>query len=142
MRFATISLLLLTLSSASSGSGENNRHEKLMDEIELAIVLPAGALPLNSYARYYTEYEGAIHGAYTIEIEERPTGYGCSKVTEDFQLKDVACPAIANLRPGNRRWVNSADFPAVGGHNCDSIQIEFNPKTKSFDYLACTDSSY
>lgn len=142
MRFATISLLLVTLPGASSGSEVNNRHEKLMGEIELTIVLLAGALPLNSYARYYTEYEGAIHGAYTTEIEERPTGYGCSEVTEDFQLKDVTCPAIADLRPGSRRWVNSTDFPAVGGRNCDGIQIEFNPKTKSFDYLACTDSDY
>ncbi len=111
-----------------------------MDEIESSITLPPGALPLQSYARYYTEHRGLVHGAYTTEIEEeRPPDYGCEEAQLDNSYKPVACPASADVRPGSRRWVKFEDYPAVGGLDCSALQIEFDPKAKAFIYLECAE---
>lgn len=140
MRLAIYPLILLALTSCVSAAADG--HEALMDEIEASVVLPTGALPLKGYARYYTEYRGAIHGAYTTHIEKRSADYGCSEMTEDLKLKEVTCPAIADLEPGNRRWVKFRDYPAVSGQHCSAIQIMFNPKTKAFDWVACSEPTY
>lgn len=114
-----------------------------MDEIESSIILPVGALPMQRYARYYTEYSGSIHGAYTTKIEEqRPVDYGCEEAKLDGNSKPVACPSVADLQPGNRRWVKFEDYPAVAGRDCTAVQIEFDPKTKTFVYLQCSEPTH
>ena len=109
-----------------------------MDEIESSIRLPPGAGPLDSYARYYTAHEGSVHGAYTTEVEApRPTDYGCEELASNASSKMVDCPAPADARPGERRWVKFEDYPAISGKDFTAIQLEFDPRTKKFTYLEC-----
>jgi hypothetical protein len=133
MRFVALFFVLL---SASAAAGEG-RPEKLMSEIEANLTLPEGALPLVKYARYYTEYRGRIHGAYTTEVEVRPKDYSCSEMQAGFSLKEVRCAAIANLQPGQRRWVPFRDYPAVAAKECHAVQIMYNPADRSFEYVEC-----
>jgi hypothetical protein len=130
----------LLIALASCAPVEVSREALLMDEIESSIRLPPNARSLGSYARYYTEDGGLVHGAYTTEVEEpRPPDYGCSEVQSDDRLKEVACPALADVPVGRRRWVKFDDYPAVSGRDCTAIQLVFDPRAKRFDYLKCVE---
>ncbi|MBB5709614.1 hypothetical protein [Sphingomonas xinjiangensis] len=114
-----------------------------MDEIEANLTLPKGALRLERYARYYTEESGRVHGAYTIEVEtERGADFGCDTIQVDDTLKAVPCPAIADLRPGHRRWVQFRDYPAVAAEECLAVQIMYNPLARSFEHVECATPNY
>lgn len=141
MRPVFVIVSLITL--ASCASYHKNSQAALMDEIESSIRLPPGARPLESYARYYTEHEGSVHGAYTIEIEApRPSDYGCEELQLNGSSKTVACPALADARLGERRWVKFEDFPAVAGEDCTAIQLEFDLRTRKITYLECVQPVY
>lgn len=131
-------VIVSLIASASCDSNQTNSQAALMDEIESSIRLPPEAGPLESYARYYTEHEGSVHGAYTTGIEApRPSDYGCEEIQLDGSSKTVACPAPADARPGERRWVKFDDYPAVAGEDCTAIQLEFDPRTRKITYLEC-----
>ncbi|WP_139020349.1 hypothetical protein [Citromicrobium sp. JLT1363] len=124
---------------ASCASDQANSRTALMDEIESSIRLPADAGPLESYARYYTEHKGSVHGAYTTEVEApRPSDYGCEELQVDGSWKTVACAAPADAQPGERRWVKFEDYPAVAGKDCAAIQLEFDLRTRKITYLECS----
>ena len=134
----SVLIIASLIAAAGCASYQRNSHAALMDEIESSILLPPGAGPLESYARYYTEYDGSVHGAYTTEIEApRPADYGCEELLLNGSSKTVACPAPADARPGERRWVKFEDYPAVAGENCTAIQLEFDPRTRKIIYLEC-----
>jgi hypothetical protein len=133
-------VLLWLIALASCAPVEVSREALLMDEIESSIRLPPNARSLGSYARYYTEDGGVVHGAYTTEVEEpRPRDFGCSEIQSDFRLKEVACPALADVPVGQRRWVKFEDYPAVSGRDCTAIQVVFDPRAKRFDHLQCVE---
>ncbi|MHA6723180.1 hypothetical protein [Sphingomonas sp. RS2018] len=114
-----------------------------MDEIEAKLVMPDGSLPLSKYARYYTEQDGKVHGAYTTEIEEkRPADYGCTVIQHDGRTQNVPCPALADLQPGHRRWVLFHDYPAVAAENCRAIQVQYNPVSRLIEFLECAVPMY
>jgi hypothetical protein len=138
MKFAVLLLVLLSVSLTA----DEVRHERLMNEIEANLTLPKGALSLAQYARYYTEYHGQIHGAYTTKVEVRSKDYTCSEMQVDFSLKKVPCAAIANLKPGQRRWVPFRDYPAVAAEECGAVQIMYNPANRSFEYVECARPTY
>ena len=140
MRFAGPLLLLLVGTGCSVG--EKSRQDRLMDEIEAHLTLPKGSLPLAKYARYYTDYGGRIHGAYTTEIERRPADVGCEEMLANGTSKDVPCSAVADLQPGHRRWVQFSDFPAVVAGGCRAIQVMYNPSTRSIEYAGCLTPTY
>lgn len=141
MRYVSIIIFLTTL--ASCASSQRDSHSALMDEIESAIQLPPEAEPLESYARYYSEYKGSVRGAYTTQVEPpRPSDYGCEEVQSDGSLKTVDCPAPADARPGERRWVKFDDYPAVAGENCTAIQLEYDLRTRKITYLECARPYY
>ena len=95
---------------------------------------------MDRYARYYTEYDGAVHGAFTTMIEPpRPADYGCEEMELNGGAKSVPCPAIADTRPGERRWVQFEDYPAVSGEDCTAIQLEFDLRTRKLTYLQCAE---
>ena len=134
----TVFIIISLLAVAGCASTQKNSRAALMDEIESSIRLPSGAEPLESYARYYTEHNGSVLGAYTTEIEApRPSNYGCEELGLKGGSTKVACPALADARPGERRWVKFEDYPAVAGKNCTAIQLEFDPRAKIITYLAC-----
>lgn len=132
------SILLVSFSTPERGE-----HDDLMDYIEKSIVLPNGALPLDKYARYYTEYrDSVIVGAYTTDIETREADFGCSEMLENFETKDVKCPALADAKLGERRWVAMVDYPAVAANDCHAIQLIFNKVTRKFVDVACVSPSH
>ena len=136
MRIVFVIASLITL--AGCEPSEDNTQAALMDEIESSIRLPPGARPLDGYARYYTEYEGSVHGAFTTKIEApRPADYGCEELLSNGRSKAVPCPAIADARLGERRWVKFDDYPAVAGENCSAIQLAFDLRTRKISYLEC-----
>ncbi|WP_152608676.1 hypothetical protein [Croceibacterium mercuriale] len=141
MKSALIIIFLITL--AGCVPNQATSQERLMDEIESSIALPAEALPLRSYARYYTQYQGSVLGAYTTQVEEpRPADYGCEELRSDGSSKAVGCRAIANVPLGQRRWVEFDDYPAVSGRGCTALQLDFDPGTKGFNYLECAEADY
>jgi hypothetical protein len=140
MKFASSIIAILFL----AGSVETNeaRRNRLMDEVEIKLTLPEGALPLTAYARYYTEEGGRIHGAFTTTIEKHTPGVGCAEMQLNFKVKDVPCPAVADLEPGHRRWVPLSDYPSVGDENCHGVQIMYNPANHSIEYAECAIPDY
>ncbi len=122
----------------SCNTDQTNSQAALMDEIEGSIRLPSSAGPLESYARYYTEYKGSVLGTYTTKIESpRPSDYGCEELQLDGSSKTVACAAPADANPGERRWVQFDDFPIVTGEDCTAIQLQFDLRVRKIKYLEC-----
>jgi hypothetical protein len=75
MRAAAVAAALLL--PESSASHDEQRHARIMDEIERKVRLPAGAERLDSYARSYAPgAHGKVVGTYVIprKAEVRPTG--------------------------------------------------------------------
>jgi hypothetical protein len=131
-------VLLPLIASVSCAPAGVSSQVALMNEIEGSIRLPPGAGSLGSYARYYTEHDGSIHGAYTTEVEEPPPpDYGCDELQSDFSSKAVPCPALADVPVGQRRWVKFDDYPAVAGPGCTAIQLAYDRQAKKFTYLRC-----
>ncbi|WP_435416698.1 hypothetical protein WAB17_07295 [Parerythrobacter aurantius] len=136
-------LIFSAFSLASCASDQTDIQGYLMDEIESSIDLPPGAKPLGNYARYYTEYDGLVHGAYTIEVETpRPLEYGCEEARSDGRSMTTTCSSPADAKPGERRWVKFEDYPAVSGEDCTAIQLQYDPRTKRFTYLECAHPDY
>ena len=130
---AVVALLMVSCSTP-----EKRKQDETMNEIESSIRLPPGARPLDGYARYYTEHEGKVHGAYTTHIEAaRPSDFRCEDLQSNGSSKLVACPALADVSLGQRRWVKYADYPAVAGEDCTAIQLMFDPRTREIVYLKC-----
>lgn len=141
MKYALVSISLVA--TAGCASSQVASQDALMDEIERSVILPAGALPLQSYARYYTEDRDLILGAYTTQVEEpRPADYGCEEAQIDGSSKPVECSAIADVPRGQRRWVKFRDFPYVGVEDCGAIQLAFDPRTRKIIHLECVQLSY
>lgn len=125
---------------AGCASKETTRQAAIMDEIEGSIRLPPGARSLTDYARYYTEEDGSVHGAYTTQIESpRPADYGCEEVHLNGGTTTIACPALADARRGERRWVKVKDYPVVAGANCNALHLAYDPRAKIFTYLKCAE---
>lgn len=136
-------VLLLLIASVSCAPARLSRQEALMDEIEGLVQLPANAGTVQSYARYYTEYKGSVHGAYTTTVEgPRPPDFACSEMKSDDSVKAVSCPAAADVPVGQRRWVRYEDYPAVTGSGCAAIDLQYEPRTKQFTYLQCAKSDH
>lgn len=136
-------LVAFTFLLGSCSTSQERKHEALMNEIEASIRLPSGARPLEGYARYYTEHRGEVIGAYTTEVEvPRSADYGCEKLTADGKSKAVGCPAPADVRPGQRRWVKFEDYPTVAGEKCTAIQLIFDPRVRKIKNVECVEPIY
>lgn len=136
MVFRAPILALVLLASRSDPAPD--QREILMNYIERHVVLPKGALPLSKYARYYSDYEGRVVAVYTTETEYRPADYGCSEMVEDFQSRDIECPAIADAKPGERRWVAFADYPGAVARDSHAVHLLFNKERNSFESVMFT----
>lgn len=126
----------LTMISACAMS-ETDRENALMNEIENSLIMPHGALKIEKYARYYTKDKDLVYGTFTTHTEVRPPNVSCSELTLDFDMVDTSCPAVADLKPGNRRWVSLSDYPAVGGDDCQGVDIVYNTRSRSVEYAEC-----
>ncbi|MFW2349673.1 MAG: hypothetical protein ACN4E0_04915 [Qipengyuania sp.] len=138
MKFEAIFALPILLLVACVSQTADPKQESLMNEVEAQVVLPDGAGPLSSYARYYTiARDGMLVGTYTREIEERDPDEGCTELLEDFELKEVDCPALADVAIGERRWVDIDDLPAASADGCEAVQVVYDPKAQRFVFGEC-----
>src|SRR5687767_6755397 len=98
-------LILAVLLAGSGSSPDEQRHERLMDEIETRIALPPGAAPLDRYARTYgLDDKGKVAGLYNIPYVPSP-GDGCEEILDNGAWRDVPCEPIDALAAGRRQWV-------------------------------------
>jgi hypothetical protein len=99
----------LLLGAAAAPSPE---PEALMDRIESAVVLPAGAAPLSSYGRYYA-------------WEDRSDG-----------VRKVLGVYVVEPQP-QRRWVTQNELPAVMDGGCDVVSVMFDLATDRIEWAEC-----
>lgn len=94
-------------------------HEALMRRIESRVKLPAGALPLDKYARYYGS-DGDVVVAEYLELPGFP-----AKPPSPGQRVWVHVPV------GQRRWVgNPQAFPLIFDGGCSVIYVSYYPQTR------------
>ena len=115
-RFLFVALLLGACSNAASR--EKNR---IMDTIEAHVQMPSGAHPINEYARYYAwDSSGRVFGVYTTV----PLGF-----------------SLHRTRSGQRTWVrDTGHLPNIVGGGCETVNLVFNPATRTFGDTACNGS--
>jgi len=135
----TITILGLCL---LSGACVKSDAERLADEIEETVILPAGSNSLNSYARYYVQgAEGIIYGSYIIHsenfresvreecIQQNTKSYPCNQA--DVGIIDV----------GDRSWVPDKRYlPFKNGGGCSYIYFTYDPKRSKMISIECSGS--
>jgi hypothetical protein len=132
-------LALLSFASACSPAKER-RLSILLDKIDQAIVMPAKAKPLESYARYYAlRPDGKIDIFMDGNVYSgpQPSTFGCSEITKNDGLKDVPCDMPAEPKAGERRWVSIQDMPGVSDGGCSIIYGVYSPSTDQIEELRC-----
>jgi hypothetical protein len=133
-------LILAALLACPGASPDEQRQERLMDEIESRIELPPGAAPLDRYARHYgLDRNGKIAGQYNIPHRPDP-GDGCEELLDNGDSREVPCNPIDGLAAGRRLWVGDARNLRIAFHGgCSVVGLRFDPATKTFDWVACND---
>lgn len=111
---------LLALSTLAAGGGDPDpNHQKLIDEIERKVTLPAGAKRLDRYARYYLKRDHLIEGHY---------------VANDY----LRGSELANLPPGHSRWLDDPKkLPLVRSRGCSHVTVTYDPETLLFLEVSC-----
>ena len=148
----TLSLLLLT---ASACVGTSSSHERLMDEIEAAVVLPERARPLASYDRNYA-FSGPdrVVAAYLARSPRLNPDAGCQTVLENFSSRPCTSKEIAEMSEpipgaaaapadaGKRRWYESIDhLPSISGRGCAQVSVEYDVRGHRVLSAACNGNS-
>jgi hypothetical protein len=127
--------LLLACSQSTAG-----RHETLMDRIDGALVLPAKALPLQKYARYYAQKnDGTIAiflTAYTYQGPHR-VAYGCSEIMKNGASKEVPCDPATEPKAGERHWLTIERMPDASDGGCSIINAVYDPSAQRIVELHC-----
>ena len=144
MRWPT-TLLTLLLTTAP----QQDRENRLMDEIERTVALPTGAGPLSAYGRYYA-YEGRGKVLAIYLVPEPSVGNSCEIFTihrgsrpcnrREIQEMKRRHARAAGLRvpAGKRRWYgDSRDLPQIADGGCMQITIEYDVASKRVLGVAC-----
>lgn len=109
-----------------------------MDEIERSVVLPKGALPLDSYGRNYAYYGlhrvTAVYNATPTSppdarcsVIENSGSRPCTKEEMAESAASEAREAAAQAPPGQRRWFGIFwELPMVYDGGCSVVTIEFD----------------
>ena len=101
-----------------------------MNRVEREITLPAGARPLDEYARYYASRpDGEIVGVYVVPYP----GPSPEEICEGLMSgEEEPCPTISTeerrIAAGERLWMldyRSLPSPSDGG--CEVIEVRFRP---------------
>ncbi|QAY77798.1 hypothetical protein [Sphingosinicella sp. BN140058] len=115
--------------------------EALMAEIEAAVRLPAGARPLEAYARHYAVgAEGDIIAAYVVPLGPTGPDETCEDLGADLTARAVPCPepASGTLAAGQRRWLDDyRDLPNIFDGGCGVIRLSIDRHTRKPTYIAC-----
>lgn len=136
-RFA---LLILVLSGCTSQ--HSNPRGRLIDQIENAVTLPAGARPLQGYARYYASTDKSPVWAVYVIPGPAPSGH---EVCKDMDVSippekwrtvpcDKASPEESYLPAGQRRWVSDPSLipTTLDSLGCEQITFTYDPQNNTF----------
>ena len=88
-----------------------SRPDKLINEIEAAVEMPAGAHPIYQYRRYYTENERVLAGIY-----------------------------IFNRKPG-REWRTSQNSVITIHGGCDVVNVAYSKRDQRIAFIECNDTA-
>jgi hypothetical protein len=152
MKLCVTLLAAFTVACSPQPQSENDR---LMDEIERQVRLPAGASPLQQYARHYAldtqgkegAGRGKVVGYYLLPFPDAPEGpdIGCSEMVnrngQEIAVK-VTCPPDVHRQDevgaGNRRWYKSvADLPFINDGECEMVTVIYDPSQKKVEATIC-----
>jgi hypothetical protein len=111
--------LALPFALFGCGPGEDQETAAVMNGIERQVQLPAGAQPVDSYARYYAmDYTGRVIAEYTTHV--------------DWSNRQ------ADLPIGHRRWLHDYGMlPGISGGGCRVVNIVYLPKEHRVASAVC-----
>lgn len=142
MRAVCIGVVALLLASCSTP--EKRVHDALMDGIEQAIRLPAGAKPLDAYVRYYAGPDGEeIAGVYILPgLDELPPGEGCDQLRVDSGVEPCTFgwPKSTRLGAGNRVWLgdySELPMPMRETGDCGVVTVSYQTSERRFSDVRC-----
>ena len=142
-----LKIVFLLALTASVSPGNAHQHEKLMDEIEQAVVLPRGAKPRNAYGQnyaflgdhqviavYFIPEALLEHNANCVHGDMKP----CTKDEMQELLNENAVRRAASASAGERRWfANKSDLPSIADGGCNQIMIRYDIPTKQVLSVGC-----
>ncbi len=140
MRMAR-TVVSLILAMTVSSCGEMSAREKLVKQIEDAVVLPADAADMDSYSRYYTmRTDGSVLATYLIHMPgyREAVAEACRESEGDW----FPCPneggEVRLAEAGESTWVGDPlDIPAISDGGCRQVTIEYLPEEARFLRVAC-----
>lgn len=140
----SVCVTLAALSLTSCLSPEDRAREKLLDGIEQAIRLPAGAKPLDSYARYYAPSSpDEVTGILILPgLDELAPGVGCEELGENATSAPCSFewPKSSAVGAGNRVWLSDytkLPMPMRDTGNCGLISVVYQSSQRRFVEVAC-----
>lgn len=116
--------------------------DRLADEIEETVILPARSNSLNSYARYYFQgADGIIHDSYIIH----PKNFRKSVRGEYIQqnIKSYPCNQadVGIIGAGDRSWVTDRrNLPFKNGGGCSYLYFTYDSKRSKMTSIECSGS--
>lgn len=135
--FSVIVLLPLCLSCTA----HQDDHSQLIREIDAAVTVPEGALPLESYAGYYSmRPDGKIGVFYDGDVRDGGEKWAtetCSEVASDDTFIDVPCSPDDRPRAGERHWVEYERMPDAADGGCIFINVLYNPTAHRVERVFC-----
>lgn len=103
--------LMLLAPIALIAAAPADSHDAMMTVIESKVVMPAGAEPLDHYARYYaTLGDGTVTATY-LALDKRD-------------------------KPG-RQWVTPEKLPLVFDGGCGVVRVSYDPKAQRVTRIRC-----
>jgi len=141
------------VSGAACSQQQTSEHELVMQAIETAVELPAGARALGEYSRNYAlRPDGKVMAVYVMPkpVKVRDSDYGCEVMLEDFASRPCTEAEKAEIaeredaaadlygQANQSRWFdNYGDLPMIVDGGCDLIVIIFDPQSQQVESTQC-----
>jgi hypothetical protein len=136
---------------AGCSPAPESKEAVIMNEIERAVVLPAGAKPLDAYGRNYAwDGPGKVVATYLKPSQPLDRRIGCDVMLENFASrpcteKEIAESAAsearsiaAETRAGQRRWFSDPrNLPSISDGGCMQVNVEYDTATHRVLTVAC-----
>jgi hypothetical protein len=134
-------IVALTLGLAGCATRDQTERDRLTDRIEDRVKLPAGAMRLSSYARYYAfDEHGLVTGIYVPGYQPPNPHDTCEELLADFTSRAVPCPTKIDdkrLLAGQRAWVERDSLPLVLDGGCSVVTVIYDPRIDKVTSATC-----
>jgi hypothetical protein len=108
----------LALLVQACSSAAEREHGRTMDQIEQQVRLPADALGLDKYARYYAVDGKRVVGTYITNVDPQNRYY--------------------DLPIGKRRWLDDhRSLPGISDGGCSVVNVVYDPAIKKVEQAFC-----